>query len=170
MYVLLAIILIILISVAASTYKYGIGPTPTSPKVKSALMKVLPLIPPGKIFELGAGFGGIAFALADHYPNHLVIAFEISIFPYLWMKARQFVFPKKNLQIRYIDFFKINLMEAELIICYLYPGAMKKLEPLVIDKCIISHTFALPNRKMDQVFFAKDLYHTPIYIYEKRNH
>lgn len=170
MIILLFILLTILTVVVVTTYKYGIGPTPTSPKVKASLMQMLPKIPPGDIYELGAGWGGLAFALADHYKDHRVIAIEISIVPFVWMKLRQLFFRKKNLKIVFGDFFKMNLMTADLIICYLYPAAMQKLEPLVADKWVVSHTFAFPHRKADQIDYAQDLYHTPIYVYERKNH
>jgi hypothetical protein len=171
MLILLAIILGILISVVATTYKYGIGPTPTSPPVKAAWLKILPkLSESGSIYELGAGFGTLSFALADHYPDHEIIAIEVSLIPYGWMRLQQEVFPRKNLKIIYGDFFKMKLLEPKLIVCYLYPGAMQKLELKIDEECpqamIISHTFAFPNRKPSQISFANDLYHTPLYIYE----
>lgn len=167
---LLLIILVILISVVGTTYKYGIGPTPTSIKVKNVLLKALPLKPLGAIYELGAGWGTLAFALADHYPANEIIAIEISIIPLAWMHIRQTLFPRKNLKIQYGDFFQKNLLDAGLIVCYLYPGAMQKLEIKIKTECpktmILTHTFALPRRKPTRVLFAQDLYNTPIYFYE----
>ncbi len=170
MFILLFIILSILISVAGTTYKYGIGPTPTSLKVKKILLKALPSKPLGTIYELGAGWGTLAFALADHYPSHTIKAIEISIIPLAWMYIRQKLFPRKNLKIQYGDFFQKNLLDAGLIVCYLYPGAMKKLEVKIAKECpntmIITHTFAFPNRKPTRLISAQDLYSTPIYFYE----
>lgn len=170
MFILLVIILLILISVVGTTYRYGIGPTPTSIKVKKALFKALPLNPLGTIYELGAGFGTLAFSLADHYPSKPVVAIEISIIPLLFMQIRNIISPRKNLKIEYGDIFKKNLLDAGLIVCYLYPGAMKNLESKVTSECpravLITHTFALPTRKPLRIISAKDLYNTPIYHYE----
>jgi hypothetical protein len=170
MFILLLIILVILISVVGTTYKYGIGPTPTSIKVKNVLLKTLPLNPLGTVYELGAGWGTLAFVLADHYPTNEIIAIEISIIPLVWMHIRQTLFPRKNLKIQYGDFFQKKLLDAGLIVCYLYPGAMKKLEIKIKIECpqtmILTHTFALPNREPARVIFAHDLYNTPIYFYE----
>lgn len=170
MLILLLIILAILISVAGTTYKYGIGPTPTSPKVKKALLKALPSSLLGTIYELGAGWGTLAFALADHYPANDIIAIEISIIPLAWMHIRQALFRRKNLKIQYGDFFQKNLLDAGLIVCYLYPGAMKKLEIKIKTECpqtmVLTHTFALKARKPARVIYVQDLYNTPIYLYE----
>ena len=170
MFILLLIILAILISVVGTTYKYGIGPTPTSLKVKTALLKVLPLNPIGVIYELGAGWGTLAFTLADRYPTHTINAIEVSMIPLAWIHLRQAFFPRKNLKIQYGDFFQKNLLDAGLIVCYLYPGAMKKLEVKIANECpetmIITHTFALPTRKPKKIISTQDLYNTPIYFYE----
>lgn len=165
-FILLFIALAILISIAGSTYKYGIGPTPTSPKVKTALFQHLPKLSKGPIYEIGAGWGTLAFSLADRYPNHSVIAIEVSFFPWLFMYLRAFLFPRKNLIISFSDFFEKNLEDGKLIICYLYPEAMKKLEPKLSRQLVISHTFAFPHRTPKQTIYVKDLYNTPIYIYE----
>lgn len=167
MLILLLIILAILISVVGTTYRYGIGPTPTSRKVKKELLKALPISPLGTIYELGAGWGGLSFALADHYPSNKVVAIEVSPIPLAWMHIRQIIFPRNNLEIQYGDFFQKNLLDAGLIVCYLYPGAMKKLESKIESShaIIITHTFALPNKKPNQVITVHDLYNTPIYIY-----
>lgn len=170
MYILILIILVILISIVGTTYRYGIGPTPTSPKVKKELVKALPLNPLGTIYELGAGWGSLAFLLADHYPSKHVIAIEVSIIPLIWMQIRQIFCRRKNLKIEYGDFFQKNLLDAGMIVCYLYPGAMRKLEMKIEEECphaiILTHTFALPNKKPKQVITADDLYNTPLYIYK----
>lgn len=169
----LFILFVLLLSIVWTTYKYGIGPTPTSLKVKSALLKNLPKIGSGSVYELGAGWGTLAFSLADKYFSNPVVAIEISPLPWCWMKLRQFFFPRKNLVIRYGDFFKINLLEAELLVCYLFPKGMQKLSvKLEQDNAhalVITHTFALPNYKPEHIVYVNDLYHTPIYFYTRRN-
>lgn len=159
----------VLLSIIFTSLRYGIGPVPTSPKVKQALLPLLPPLNYRTIYELGAGFGTLAFALADHYPNCSVIAVEISLIPYLWMQAWQRLKPRHNLKILKKDFFKLPLLDSGLIVCYLYPGAMARLEEKIAQECpqtaLLTHTFALPHRRADVIVKAKDLYHTPIYFY-----
>lgn len=165
------IILIVLILIVWPTYKYGIGPTPTSYRVKAAWLNELPTIGSGPIYELGAGWGTLVFALADHYPAHRVIGIEVSPLPWLWLSLRQALWPRKNLTICYGDFFKIDLQGAALVVCYLFPKAMEKLAVKLEKECreaiVMSHTFALPHRKAAKMIIVNDLYLTPIYIYEK---
>lgn len=157
----------ILLSMIYSALRLGIGPVPTSPKVKMALIPLLPPLKSGIIYELGAGFGNLAFTLKDHYPDCQVIAVEASPIPYLWMKIRNWFKPR--LIIIRKDFFQMNLSDANLIVCYLYPGAMGRLKEKLSQECphaaILTHTFALPHRKADITVRANDLYNTPIYLY-----
>lgn len=166
---ILIITSVILLSIILTALRYGIGPVPTSPKVKQALLPLLPKLKQGTIYELGAGFGNLAFSLADHYPDHQIIAVEISGVPYLWMLARQWLKPRNNLKLLKKDFFKLTLSDAALIVCYLYPRAMNRLEEKITQECpktaLLTHTFALPHQKADVILKAKDLYNTPIYFY-----
>lgn len=160
---------IALLSMILTALRYGIGPVPTSPKVKRALLPILPVLSKGTIYELGAGFGTLAFALADHYPQCQIIAVEVSPIPCLWMHICKYLKPRDNLKIIRKDFFKLLLSDADLIVCYLYPGAMRKLEEKLAQECpkaaILTHTFALPHRKADATLKANDLYRTPLYFY-----
>jgi hypothetical protein len=168
---ILIIISIALLSIIWSALRWGIGPVPTSPKVKKALLPLLPPLRKGIVYELGAGFGNLAFTLGDHYPDCHIIAVEISLIPYIWMKIWQWVKPRPHLKIVRKDFFQLSLSDANLIVCYLYPGAMLRLEEKLSQECpqaaLLTHTFALPHRKADVTLRAEDLYHTPIYFYRK---
>lgn len=164
---ILVVASVILMSMVYSALRWGIGPVPTSPKVKKALIPLLPPLSHGIIYELGAGFGNLAFTLGEHYPDCQVIAIEVSPVPYFWMKIRNGFNPKLNIIRK--DFFQLNLSDASLIVCYLYPGAMERLEKKLAQECpkaaILTHTFAFPHRKADVTIRANDLYNTPIYFY-----
>lgn len=158
------------LSLVWSTFRYGISPMPTSPKVKKVLLEELPKTFTGTIYELGSGWGTLAFPLAEKYPQAQVIGYEISLMPYLFARFRQFLNPKKNLFFKRLDFFKCNLSGAQLYICYLYPGAMTTLSDKLTKEAspgslLVSHTFALPGKKPIQTVSVHDLYNTSIYFY-----
>ena len=76
--------------------------------------------------------------------------------------------PNGRLQRR--DFFSMDLADAGLVVCYLYPGAMEKLkvkfERELKPGCwVITHTFAVPGWKAEAVYPVDDLYRTQIYVY-----
>lgn len=161
-----------LISIVIWSLRCGISPMPTTTRVKLKLLTLLPDEISGEIYELGAGWGTLAFPLARHYPLNLVIGFETSPFPFLFCKLRQRVIPLKNLTFKRANFLNANLQKGGLIVCYLYPQAMVHLKnkfekELKTGTWIISNTFAIPDWKPIKIYQVDDLYQTKIYLYKR---
>ncbi len=168
---LLALLLAGMLSIVLHTLRTGISPMPTSDKVRRQLLSLLPPELDGTLLELGAGWGSLAFALADHCPRARVVAFELSPLPYAFSRLRQRLAPRPNLQLVREDFFRASFAEASAVVCYLYPGAMSQLAPKLSQELapgtrILSHTFALRGWKPLRTLIVDDLYRTPIYLYE----
>lgn len=152
------------------SWRYGITPTPTSPKVKNKLLKILPPEIKGSIAELGSGWGTLAFALAHHFPHNQVHAYEVSPIPFYFSKLISYLHPCSNLHFIRQDFFAASLHSASLVVCYLYPEAMSRLKTkfekeLTPGTLVLSHTFAIPGWIPIRLFKVDDLYQTPIYLY-----
>lgn len=165
-------IVIIFVLILYWSLRNGISPMPTSPKVKHLLINSLPKKWHGAIYELGSGWGTLAFPLAAKYPNCSVLAYENSPVPYLYSKILYLFFRHKNLLLKRQDFFEVDLKNAKMIVCYLYPGAMLRLktkfeQELPQDSLVISHTFSVPGWKADKIIEVPDLYHSKIYIYHR---
>lgn len=154
------------------SWGFGITPTPTSFKVKRKVFQILPEnLRNGLIFELGSGWGTLAFALAQHFPHHQVYAYEISPVPYFFSKLISIFLSYSNLHIKRKNFFEISLKDADLIVCYLYSEAMSKLKVKFENELhpgafVLSHTFAIPGWVPIKIICADDLYQTPIYLYQ----
>jgi hypothetical protein len=154
--------------------RYGIGPVPTSPRVRRQLLKMCPELPPGStVVELGSGWGTLAFSLARHYPSCTIIAYEISPIPWLYSQLRLWLRPQPNLILCRRDFFSEDLSKAQLVVCYLYPGAMRQLSSKLSQELrpganVLSHTFSLPGWVPSSVETADDIYHTSVYLYACR--
>jgi hypothetical protein len=63
--------------------------------------------------------------------------------------------------------------DAKLILCYLYPGGMRKLKPKLEQELrpgtlIISNTFSIPGWEPVQVLPAEDFFHSAVYVYKMR--
>lgn len=127
----LIFLVLILANILWYSWRYGITPTPTSSGVKKVILKVLPSLIPGKILELGSGWGNVAFTLARHFPQNTVEAYEISPFPYLTSKLIGWLLPYPNLFFIRKNFFTVSLKDASLVICYLYPGAMNLFRKII---------------------------------------
>lgn len=164
------------------TLKTGSAPMPTSRTVLSAMLSVLPeRLPqvsgehqPGVVAELGSGWGGVAFALAKRYPDHLVVGYELSPLPLLYSKLRQKLFPQKNLTFVRSDFMKIDLSSAVLAICYLAPESMVALrskldQELRLGTLVLTNTFSFRDWCELDRRTAKDMYQSPVYLYEIGN-
>jgi hypothetical protein len=167
----LIILLLIEISIVFYSWRYGISPMPSSVKAKDKILTVIPQTLAGNIFELGAGWGLLAFPLARQFPHCSVYAYEVSFIPWCVAKFIQYFIKSDNLLILRQDFFHVSFKEASLIVCYLYPGAMQKLKvkfekELAPGTFIVSNTFAIPGWTPDHIYKLDDLYQTSIYIYK----
>src|ERR1700733_11844538 len=143
----------VLVSLVFWSIRTGISPMPSSPAAKKAVMELLKGHSiQGDIYELGAGWGTLAFPLASLFPHSTVIAIERSPLPYFICKMRQQFSKLSNITYVQDDFFRHNLSSASLVVCYLYPGAMSRLkgkfeEELKPGTLIVSNTFAIPGWK-----------------------
>jgi len=167
---------LILILVGASiiywTIRNGISPMPTTSKVAAKLLSSTPENIDGVVYELGAGWGTLAFPLAKKYPINPVKAYENSPIPYLYCRLRLMLFPQANLTFYRSDFFDLHLNDASLIVCYLYPGAMQKLKAKFDNELhpgalLLSNTFSIPGLKPINTIDTADCYHSQIFVYKK---
>ncbi len=168
----LALVVLAGASVISSTLRLGIGPTPTSRRVRRAVLALVPPEVEGTVHELGAGWGGLALALARHCPRAQVVAWERSPLPWLVLWARQRLARLPNLEVRRADLFAAPLEQAVGVVCYLFPGAMAQLEPALRTSApprafVVTHTFGLRGWKAEQTRVVDDLYRTPVYLYRR---
>ena len=158
------------------TIRTGISPVPTTPKVADEIFAAIPpegLVPPapqGTVYELGSGWGGLALALARRFPDRAVVGYELSPLPWLVSRLLSRLRPRANLTLRRADFMAADLSDAALVVCYLYPGAMRRLRgkfevELPADALVVSTAFLVPGWRPAEVRHAADQYQTPVYLY-----
>lgn len=167
---ILAFFIFAIVSVVYWSIRNGISPMPTSRKAKRYLLGVLPTDIKGSVYELGSGWGTLAIPLAKRYPTCLVVGYETSYLPYWFSKVRLLFSRMRNLRILRQDFFRVSLEDAGLVICYLYPGAMKMLKTKLSEELkpgtwVISNTFSIPGWHAEEILEVGDLFYTKIYIY-----
>mgnify|MGYP005848385611 CR=1 FL=1 len=117
-----ALVAVGLVFTVAYTFVTGISPVPTNRRVRATLLAALPARVEGTIFELGSGWGTLAFPLARRYPGFPVEAYELSPVPWAFSRLRAFLTPYPNLTIHRRNFHRASLSAAALVVCYLYPG------------------------------------------------
>lgn len=165
-----ALVAVGLVFTVVYTFFTGISPVPTNRRVRATLLAALPDRFAGTIFELGSGWGTLAFPLARKYPGCPVEAYELSPAPWAFSRLRALVTPAPNLTIHRADFHRASLAHGALVVCYLYPGGMARLRPkleaeLPAGALVVSNFFAVPGWTPLAVHRADDLEASPVYVY-----
>jgi hypothetical protein len=172
----LALFFLIAGSIVYYSSKNGIPPAPTLNVAKQGLLGLLARNKiNGNIYELGSGWGTLAFALAKQYAHCHVIGYENSIVPCLFSQIRQIFAGCRNLKLVCKDFYTTPLNDADLVVCYLFTGAMEKLRikfesELKKGTIVVSHTFAVPFWNPIDEIVVDDIYHTRVYLYVVGRH
>lgn len=169
----LTVLVIALAAVASVLGSYlltGTPPLPTMPAVKQVMLAALPDRLEGPVYDLGSGWGGMAFALARRYPGCRVTGFEVSPLPWAFSRLRLLLQPVPNLYFRHGNFHKVLLADAVLVVCYLAPGAMDKLKQkleaeLKRDTLVLCNFFRMPGWRPASEYMATDMHATPVYLY-----
>lgn len=145
-------------------------PTPAPSKVKSCVESALPDQVVGKIYQLGCGWGALAFRLAALHPRAEVHAYEVSPLPWLFAYMRYTLYPRRNLRLYWEDLFRISLEDASIVVCYLYPGAMERLKTkfekeLKPGTLVVSNSFEVPGWEPVETLRVNDFYRTKVFVY-----
>ena len=103
-----------------------------------------------KVTDLGCGSGCLLTPLARKFKNSVFVGYEYDVLPYLIAKIKSLFF--KNVIIYKRDFFKADLSEYKLVLCYLgnelAPKVAEKLNAdLKKDALVISEVFRIPGLK-----------------------
>lgn len=169
------------LSIAAASRRNGITPMPASAPVRKATVnEAVRLGGRGLLVEAGSGWGTLAVALAAAFPGRRIEGVENSVIPYavsrligrgaagIARKLRKTGFAE--LRFKRADLYAYPYERANGVVCYLYPGAMERLAPILRERLrpgafVISVCFALPGRRPDRVVECADWYRTKIYVY-----
>ncbi len=176
---IVAILLLAMISIVYVSWRNGISPMPASAQARHVVANEVDRISStGTLVDAGSGFGTLAVHLAQHCPGWKIIGIENSLIP-LWLSRFywRLMAAMKGASLNSITFCNENLYtysyaEADIIVCYLYPGAMDQLGRMVCNRLttgstrIISICFALPGWEPARVITCKDLYRTKVYVYD----
>ena len=166
----LAVALGIIALILAYTIVTGMPPMPTAPRVKRVLLDAVPKDVAGTIYELGSGWGTLAFPLAGRHPHCRVVAIELSPVPWLASRLWQAFRRLPNLTLRRADFLREPLRDAALVVCYVQTECMEKLRArfeaeLAPGTWVLSNTFAVPGWQPEAVHTVGDMYATKVYLY-----
>lgn len=160
------------------TLKNGIPPMPTTRYLCEQTAEVLrryvkPDDVPLEAMEAGSGWGTLALYLSRRFVNLTFVGIENSPVPYLFSRILQAMLRRRNCRFVRADLYTHNISHCQVMICYLFAGAMQKLKNRLLEqsgehqhKIIISIFFAIPGWQPSYVHQCNDLYRTKIYVYE----
>jgi hypothetical protein len=170
-FLFLFFVVFITLSLMYSSVKLGISPMPSSKKAYDAMMKLADETGSGPLIDLGSGWGNFVIRAAIRNPQRQIVGYELSLLPWLTSIILKKILKLKNLTLHRKNFFKSHLPSASVLVCYLYPEAMCKIQSqLLLEQSevgfIISNNFALPSTKPCKVIKLDDFYKSPVFLYK----
>lgn len=162
--------LAVLLSIVWYSVRTGISPMPASSGVRKIILDEVAIAGEGVVIDAGSGWGSLVIPIAAGYPERKVTGYELSPIPWLVSVILKKIRRLPNLTLYRRDYLRADLSEAGIIVCYLYPGGMQKLEKKLKEEnaavhTVISSTFAFPSFNFYKVVTAKDMHRSPVYVY-----
>lgn len=163
--------LLAVLSIVYVSWRNGISPMPSSVPVRRAVSaEISRLSEYGVMVEAGSGWGNLALHIGKACRSWQISGVENSLIPLAVSKLA--VRLKQIVNVKFIrgDIYNYPYDRVDAVVCYLYPGAMKRLSPIWQDQLapgarIISVCFALPGWEPERVITCRDLYRTRVYVY-----
>ncbi|MEC0331228.1 class I SAM-dependent methyltransferase [Paenibacillus macerans] len=197
-------VLLAMLSIVYKSWRNGISPMPASAEVRRAVAAELNRLtgaacgryPKGSrmptdgrmpagaepaspdfaysIVEAGSGWGTLALHLAKSRPDWRITGIENSLIPWMVSRLARRLSACRNTVFHRSDLYDYRYEHADAVICYLYPGAMKRLDPLLRRQLragarVVSICFALPGWQAEKIITCRDMYRTKIYVYRQIN-
>lgn len=145
---------------------------PTEMVQVERMLKAADLKPGMKIYDLGSGDGRLVHTAAKKYGANAV-GYEFSPLVWVWSKFLSLFWWRSKAHLKYGNFWKKDLSDADVIFCYLLTHSMKRMKEHLIPQLkpgalIVSHAFVIegvePWKKIPRLREEKL---GPIWIYRK---
>lgn len=172
-YVLNGLIILAVASVVYYGIRLGITPMPSSRKAVRKIISLIPEGTDGKIVDLGAGWGSLAYPIANRFPNAEVLGYELSPVPWVYSQIKGLFARRTNLRLHRRNVFDANLRDVDIVVVYLHPEAMRKLqkkfeEELRPGTLVVSNTFIVPTWRPAHTYYLGGFWFstsTEIHVY-----
>jgi protein-L-isoaspartate O-methyltransferase len=150
--------------------RIGAPPLPSSPAMQAAMLSLLPEAKHCVALEVGAGWGGLAVAMARSRPTWDVTAVEQARVPYAFCRLRQRLFGPSNLTVVYGNGLEALFENADVVTCYLLPETMLLLRDRLETTgrpggVLVSAAFGMRGWAAEKTIRLEDLYRTEVFRY-----
>ncbi len=123
-----------------------------------------------RFIDLGSGLGGTLFHLAAHHPHGDFVGIESAPLPYAIARLRLAFSGLKNVELRYGNFWKVDLAPYNVIYAFLSPVPMKKLfdkanREMKKGSLFISNSFTVPGHPAERIHQVDDRRKTELHCW-----
>jgi len=140
-----------LIVVSLYWTRIGGGPwVPTSMQMVVRMMEMAEVGPDDVVYDLGCGDGRVVITAAMRY-RASAVGIEIDPLRYIWCQFLVTILgQRKRIRIIFGNLFNTDLSEADVVMCYLMPDALQKLEKKLKQELrsgtrVVSNRFTFPT-------------------------
>ncbi|MFW5960020.1 MAG: hypothetical protein ACOCSE_02750 [Chitinivibrionales bacterium] len=167
----------LIITVVFYTLRNRSAPMPSSPGslllIERALHDLSCDTGGARIYDLGSGWGNAVLRISKRYPEVRVCGIENSPLPYAVSLVLKVMLRRKNLRLIYRNFFRVDIKDADAVICYLDPAQSAGVEKKILSECredtaVISNFFSLPGLTRIKEYRTRDIWGTGILVYRSR--
>jgi ribosomal protein L11 methylase PrmA len=133
-----------------ASFGWGAGYQPTPRRSAEAMLRLAEVGPRDLVYDLGAGTGAIVFRAARIYRARAV-AVEVEPLRVLILRARRALGPfPDRVTVVWRDFFRMDFRPATVVTAFLWPGAMARLGPKLVQELpegarVVSYYHPMPG-------------------------
>jgi predicted RNA methylase len=123
---------------------------PTGMKKVRKMLSLAEIQPHEVLYDLGCGDGRFIITAARKY-GAKAVGIEINLYFYLWCQIVITILGlRRRVKVKYGNFFKHDLSEADIVICYLLPETNDKIEDKLLRELkptarVVSNSFFFDN-------------------------
>lgn len=145
---------------------------PTEMVQVERMLKAVEIKPGMKVYDLGSGDGRLVHKASTLYKANAV-GYEFSPLVWAWAQFLSLFFWRSKAKLKFGDFWKQDLSDADIVFCYLLTHSMDRMKEHLIPQLkpgalIVSHAFVIhglePWKKLPRL---PDQKLGPIWIYKK---